>query len=1277
MDENLPAEEAAVPDAPPPATPPARPRRRWWRYVCLLLVLALFSALGWLTGNEQGFAWLCQQLPALTGQQLSIARSEGTLWAGFTLHDIRWRAQYEDADIDRLQLQWQPSALWEGQVQVQALSIGHVRLTTRPSPPTPAAGAPASLSLSLPLAVQVDKLSLASLTVLPADVRLYGLQAAYRYDRQQHSVQLHSLQTPWGSTSAALQLGDSSPFAIRGQLQAQGELEQIALLAGLKLGGNLLQLQVDGTASGKGMLAEAHGLLHPFAFNPYNRFSRLDVRVGGINPQAIMPAWPKARLGFAVHAEPDGGPRIKGGLSLLNSQPGPLSASQLPLSLLVGEFRADEKALHLDKLMAQLGGGQLNLTGKVEHNSLDIVALLDNIGLRTLHEAAPDDVIKGTARVAGALSGPDIKASLYGKTLQLQTALGFQQAAAGKVLLLRQLDLTAGAGKVALSGQLGLEGRQEYLLEGKLLKADPSRLQASLPAGELNAAIKASGQLAAPLSGKVALQFAPSRLSGAALSGQLSADWQGQRLRQLAADLRLASNRLQASGAYGAAGDKLKLLIDAPNLSLLGRDFSGVIKGQAELAGTPKAPLLSASLRAERLRLPGNLAVQSLSLDGDIKADPSSPFRLQLVADKLQAGSFSAEQLRAQGSGTRTHHRLQLDGRLRLDGRPYGLQLAASGGLPANSGQWQGVLERLELTGKPGLSLLSPLALEAGAARIKLGSARLALLGGSLSLSELTRTSDGALSTQGHAEGLRLTDLAPLLHLPVEQNLVLDSAWDLKLNGNRPQGQLWLKRVAGDISLPAEAGRPAALGLKSAQLRLRFDGGSLLFDTDIDSRYAQLTGKGSLPWNGGVIDSRTPLSATASVSLPSLANLAQLSSPSLELAGQLSANLSLTGPLGQLQAQGSIQGSKLLLADHKTGIRLGDGVLQARMSGRSLILDKLRFAGGQGEVSASGSLDLKEAGPDATVRVTLNKFSVFDKPSRKLVVSGSTELSMVDKKISLTGRIRADQGRIDLPKTGAPSLSDDVVVKGRETAEPSAFASLPLTVALDLDLGERFRLVGQGLDVELTGVVKVTANPGMPPGARGQVRVVKGRYKAYGQDLDIEQGIISFVGPLDNPVLNVVAKRHLSPVGAGVEVTGSVAAPRIRLVADESMSEKDKLSWLVLGHAASGDRDDAALAASAGMMLAGSINDQVGLFDELGLASRKERTLANGTVSPAEQVVTVGRQLTRELYLGYEYGVTSADQAVKLAYQLSKGWSMVLRAGTNTSVESRYTLRFD
>lgn len=47
---------------------------------------------------------------------------------------------------------------------------------------------------------------------------------------------------------------------------------------------------------------------------------------------------------------------------------------------------------------------------------------------------------------------------------------------------------------------------------------------------------------------------------------------------------------------------------------------------------------------------------------------------------------------------------------------------------------------------------------------------------------------------------------------------------------------------------------------------------------------------------------------------------------------------------------------------------------------------------------------------------------------------------------------------------------------------------------------------------------------------------------------------------MDNPNLNIRATRNLSPVGAGVEVLGNLNNPRVSLVADEAMSEKDKLS---------------------------------------------------------------------------------------------------------------------
>ncbi|ATP27363.1 translocation/assembly module TamB [Chromobacterium violaceum] len=1255
-------------------TPPRRPRR--WRVFFGALALAfalLLALLGWISASPAGFAWALHGASRLSGGLFSVGAVDGALWQGFSLRDVRVRSAGDDVDIESLKLDWHPAELWRGRLDIDRLALGHVRVQSRPKPEEKPAPLEAPRSLALPLKVRVGELSLASLTLEPAHVSLYRLQAGYDYDGARHRLKLQRLDTPWGGVNAGLELAAASPFPLSGQLAAQGELEQVAVKARLKLAGDLLKPAFSGQMDGKGVSVELSGALRPFDANPFNRLARLDARVGNINPQSLMPAWPQGRLSFAVFAEPDAGQRVKGGLTLINTEPGALSAHKLPLSLLVGEFRADEKALELYGSHAETAGGRVDLSGELKPGAIKLAADLSKVSLRQLHDAAPDETIGGRVTVEGAPAAPRVAAQLKGGQLRADALVELTE---GKqpALLLKKLELGAGGGAVSVNGKLGLAGRQLFELNGALSHADPSRLQPSLPKGDLNATLKMAGQLAEPMEVGAKLQFAPSKLSGAPLSGNASVLLDARRLKQLLMDIRLADNRLQANGSYGVAGDKLKLAINAPNLSLLGPGFAGTVQGQGELAGVPKAPLLNAKLQADRLKLPGGVALQSLQFAGNVKADQASPFQLSLDVAALQAGGVRAEQLHARASGTRARHSLQLDGRFRVDELNYALQLAASGGL-AERGGWQGSVQKLDLTGKPGLSLLAPAALQIGAdGMVKLGATRLALLGGSLNVADFTRQASGALSSRGSARGVKLSELGPLLKLPLEQNLQFDADWGLSPSG---QGQLAVWRSGGDVQLPQGKGRPVPLGLKTARVDLDLDGRRLAFKLNLDSRFAQAQGQGSLPWNGGHIDGRTPLSGALRASLPALSSLAELSGPGLELGGQLQASLELSGPLAAPQALGQIRGEQLKFADRRTGIALGDGNLLARIDGRKLTLQQLRFVSGKGDVTASGTLDLSDDLPDARVKVALQSFSVFDRPGRRLVVSGQSELAFVGGKLSLSGRIRADQGRIGLPKMGAPDLGGDVVVVGRPAPEPSAFASMPLTVALDLDLGDRFRFTGQGLDVELSGMVHVSANPGEAPAAKGQVKVVKGRYKAYGQDLDITFGAITFNGPLDNPLLNVQAKRRLSPVGAGVEVSGSVAAPKVRLISDEPMAEKDRLAWLVLGRPASGDRDNNDLAASAGMMLAGSINDRIGLFDDLGVSSRKEKTLANGTVSPAEQVVTVGRQLTRELYLGYEYGISSADQAVKLAYQLSKGWSVILRAGTAMSAESRYTLRFD
>ena len=285
------------------------------------MIALLLAASAWLTASRAGFAWLMQSLGGLSGNAVSVKQAEGTLWDGFKLSDVRVRSAGSDVDIESVQLDWNPSALWQRQLWLRQLAVGHVKVAVKPTPATPPGGAPESLAL--PLSIRLDKLSVASLTLEPAKLRLYGLEAGYVYDGRRHDLKLKRLGSPWGEAEAALQLADAKPFALQGKLSAGGELDKIPYQAKLALGGDLLQLSFDGELAGKGLVADVKGGLLPFASNPFNSFTRLDARMAGINPQAILPEWPRAKLSLAVFAEPDAGQRVKGGLTLLNEQAGP------------------------------------------------------------------------------------------------------------------------------------------------------------------------------------------------------------------------------------------------------------------------------------------------------------------------------------------------------------------------------------------------------------------------------------------------------------------------------------------------------------------------------------------------------------------------------------------------------------------------------------------------------------------------------------------------------------------------------------------------------------------------------------------------------------------------------------------------------------------------------------------------------------------------------------------------------------------------------------------
>jgi translocation and assembly module TamB len=61
----------------------------------------------------------------------------------------------------------------------------------------------------------------------------------------------------------------------------------------------------------------------------------------------------------------------------------------------------------------------------------------------------------------------------------------------------------------------------------------------------------------------------------------------------------------------------------------------------------------------------------------------------------------------------------------------------------------------------------------------------------------------------------------------------------------------------------------------------------------------------------------------------------------------------------------------------------------------------------------------------------------------------------------------------------------------------------------------------------------------------------------------------------------------------------------------------------------------------------------------------------------SEQVVSLGKNISERLAIGYEQSLAGAASVLKLTYQLSRSWAVVLRGGQVAGLDLSYTRRFD
>ncbi|WP_434779576.1 translocation/assembly module TamB domain-containing protein [Neisseria sp. Ec49-e6-T10] len=1271
-------------------TPPKRTKRHWLRNIIISFFVLLFIVVGvlsWVIFTPSGLRFAVFKVPAWFGVQIQASQLNGTISKGFNAQVLKVNTEAADVDISQLDFVWDSSKIWQRMVWVDKLSVGDVFVQTKPTEKTKDKQ-PLTIpkDIGLPVDVHIGKVTLTSLAIDQKDNKVLTNSAlSYDYQNKQHHLVVDALNSPWAMAGADIKIDNIAPFALNGTLNTTSYLDETTALGKFSLSGNLVEPEIKGRMDGEGLALDLLAQLKPFEERTFKKVRFLRLGLGGFDPNQFVAASPEAKISMSVVLQPTEDERLSGQLIFANISPNFANNNGIPVTLAHGQIYLDRKGvLSVEELYVEgLKQGQLSLTGTVDlpKKDLNLKLALSKIQAQDFVQTNFNGQFDGQILATGTYQAPELNWQVASDKLGTQGKMFVSRNDKNEQSIqIAQAKLQAKAGgELNITGAIDLFGLKKIQLQANTQALNPKTILPDLPTGSVTTELKVDGQLAEPLTLNAKLALKQSQIENVPLNGAADIALLKTRLTRADVNINLGSNHIQTKGSFGTAQDKLSININAPNLAQAGVDISGSLNINGSVAGELKK--LTIDLNAQARSLQYGKMVRLNTLDAKIKASPNinAPLNVTLDGKELIILGATAKEntqinfIRTNLNGTGAQHKLNLETAMNLGGNDYRANIAASGGLN-NQYVWKGVVQTLDIKGAVDLLLQNTVQLEAAADHFSLGRANWSALGGSLSLDHLKWSGAQGISTKGSANHLQVGKLAKIVTVPFAQDLTLKGSWDVQY-GSTLRGFANIEHQAGDIVLPVSKTKTRPLGIKTLVLNAQLQGSLIKVGLDAKTLFGFANGTVNLNRNSNNFSLST-LGGNIRLEVPDFSAFKLFVPIGTEVAGKLEANLGLGGSIAQPNLNGTINADNLMYRERNLGIRLINGSLRTRVSGQKLTLDSLKFATKRGTLEAKGHVQLVNNQPNIDIDVLLDRFNLFDRPNRVLVLSGNTHLFFEQAKgVELKGDLKVDFARIDLPKVGTPSLSDDVEVVGRPKEDTKA---LPIFINLGLDLNDRFRFTGMGLNVLLGGKMNVNSRPQEPMKAMGQVRVVEGRYKAYGQDLDIEKGVITFIGPIENPVLNIRAMRKLSPVGAGVEVTGPVSSPRINLVTSEPMSQKDKLAWLVLGRAAGGEQDDDALAASAGALLAGSINDKVGFFDELGISTRAQRNLKTGEVSPAEQVATVGKHLTKEFYVGYEYGLNTAESAVKISYQITRALQLIFRAGQDaSSAEAKYTIRFD
>ncbi|MCR2745097.1 translocation/assembly module TamB domain-containing protein [Limnobacter parvus] len=1320
-------------------------------------------------GVQFAFRQAEQWLAGNTTQKLVVGNVRGTLWQGLYIDTLSWQDGNNSVQAEQVYIQVDFPVLLSRKVVVNTLSADSIRAQFPPTEEEQDPFVlPERIELSSELELQnlaVGEVVFNDQTfnnlagkASVKNGRLDVAQLSLTTQNTDLNAQLNVvLEKPYLLNGFVTAQKNFEDVALDAKLLAQGSVERLELTLNA-LGQNLERNEVSQSAEAQAVLT---------LFKP-SLLETVTVFASSFNPAQWLEGAPRASLTVNAKVLPNADfTQSVGELSVRNALPMPVQEGGLPLMNLKSRFELalkDQMPQQLDFWVDELSLADIQRAAGSATATLQwraAAALEDGSPNPDLASGVIDFDLKTRNLDASVFADLPRKISLTG------TVQGSKTPTQLRIDRLNMQDRNATLNGKAL---VGLTGKLPLNVQLNLKAINPGNYipdSSPLLQGKLNGDLFFKGDLAPSGNsskidpfGELRLNLDNSFLADAPLTLKAQATGGTQRLSNVLLDLDVVGNTVRANGSYGTQADFVDIDIHLDELRRLGRlldmKLAGTARLQGKLRGIGGDFSGEGNINVRQLELDQALQVEQIAGQFSLGSAPSSPWTGDIQVSQVKVPGALANTLNGMNltlRGARNQHELKgvfnsgLQPFSRL--RPLKGEFALSGGIkqlqkPIAATGWQGAITALKVEGMwipaRSFNLQSPAPLTLAGGYVEL--LNLVIKGEDTSLihNKLLRMANREIRVEGEMPQFSFPRMSPILRkqLTVEpKDLIAKVKWDYLSNPEKVEGHVDVTHVSGGLQVLEDS--QIDVGIQTLIARLDFDREAVSVNLNVVAdEFGSVTADLRLPvvqnpqTNTWGIAGNQPMKGAVAGGFTELNWLGPLISGGVRTSGTGQVAMAIGGTANNPDVQGRLFAMDLDVFQLDQGVRLEEGNIIVDFTTDKASIDTFEFTvynrrsprryleelgpliQGVGKITATGQWNL--TGRDGEIRMVMDKVPLLQRPDRWMKVDSTVQVqqpTVEDGPLKIRGTLNVLGAYFEMPESGPQTLSDDVFIQGRSEASG---AGLPIDLQVRANLGDRFYVNAEGLRTRLEGGLQLVLLEGVGGSgqrragrrltANGTIQTVDGTYRAYGQDLSIERGVVNFQGPIDNPGLNVRAVRKGVAVEAGVEVTGTAQRPTVTLVSEPAVPDSEKLSWMILGRGSgSADRDSTLLLTAAAAIFGDSdesttrkIARSIGI-DDLNLSTGSltaadsravgsKVAIAPGADASAsilgsddpllsQRIVSLGKRLSDKFYLSFDQSVTTAASIVKLNYQYSRQLSFIARTGADNAVDALYQLSFD